>query len=936
MSGRRRSGSRGNSRRRSVPPVPPGLWLGQLPDDEPDLVLHVRQLLADENLYGLLLFVSGLLAVLDPGGATGPSPPWDDPEDPEMSTAEMVTSLIDIDIVETTALLTVFAELVGDEVLAARIRRALASRHHRMPRWLERFALISVVGATEVFDVLGDGASVIVGLRGATAEELTVVVFIDHNLGTVATDAVVLDVPMHAVRKEVGDSAASDVDLMVVDLDIAAARTRVVEAVDVGRITYPPFESNTWPGCRPLVEWVVRQLPTGGPGYQTQSWGEQELAELTRAFLSSSLGQAHDDADGRQLLDHLLWFANDYGTCDPLQWSPSRVELLLADWLPRKVVADADFLAGAPDLLRSFIRFSHTERDIRPELTDQTLAAVDELEEDYQAVIRLPRLQGIEALMAASGFNPSGVLGIPGLGDSVLDRLAEQVGGTAELQSLDAVPLPDEPFAWESVAADIAGRVRATLALVDRVCDDLLDTEYRTACRRLLNEAATADPAIFRRRGSEKTAAAAIVWLIGKANHRFPFDGGPGPSVGELMAHFGVSGSPTQRAKTMVRALGLEWSTAHQIVLGSPRYLVAERRRRIIAERDLFSAHVDPDQVAHRHSHAVTQAGGSDSGDGAGGPSLPGVGLSAAWFPLNDFTEALQRWPELAEWWGTDDYAIYARLLQGHLVDTAQAVGQHPQLVPIDVDELVRFAKRHGTDPSQSATHTALGADVARRGEAVAWPPGRNAPCWCGSGRKYKKCCGTVAVDPARRDDPIVASSPTTAYEFDVHLTGVSPAVWRRLRIKADATFGDFHRAIQHACGWMESHLFAFHGPDGRAIAGSSFDDGWGDPDPDAEVVSLAGFFERNDICRYTYDFGDNWEHDIVVRQRIDQAVGYHRRLIDGARAFPPEECGGLYGYEQCVQVATGGPDEEDLAAWMGNWDPEAFDLGRHKRHFDY
>ncbi|MEV6140612.1 SEC-C metal-binding domain-containing protein [Nocardia sp. NPDC051990] len=24
------------------------------------------------------------------------------------------------------------------------------------------------------------------------------------------------------------------------------------------------------------------------------------------------------------------------------------------------------------------------------------------------------------------------------------------------------------------------------------------------------------------------------------------------------------------------------------------------------------------------------------------------------------------------------------------------------------------------------------------------WPPPRNAPCWCGSGRKYKKCCGTA------------------------------------------------------------------------------------------------------------------------------------------------------------------------------------------------
>lgn len=31
------------------------------------------------------------------------------------------------------------------------------------------------------------------------------------------------------------------------------------------------------------------------------------------------------------------------------------------------------------------------------------------------------------------------------------------------------------------------------------------------------------------------------------------------------------------------------------------------------------------------------------------------------------------------------------------------------------------------------------------RGAAVTWPPGRNDPCWCASGRKYKKCCLSAA-----------------------------------------------------------------------------------------------------------------------------------------------------------------------------------------------
>lgn len=35
----------------------------------------------------------------------------------------------------------------------------------------------------------------------------------------------------------------------------------------------------------------------------------------------------------------------------------------------------------------------------------------------------------------------------------------------------------------------------------------------------------------------------------------------------------------------------------------------------------------------------------------------------------------------------------------------------------------------------------------------IAWRPDRNQPCWCGSGRKYKKCCAaptSVDADPHR------------------------------------------------------------------------------------------------------------------------------------------------------------------------------------------
>jgi len=31
---------------------------------------------------------------------------------------------------------------------------------------------------------------------------------------------------------------------------------------------------------------------------------------------------------------------------------------------------------------------------------------------------------------------------------------------------------------------------------------------------------------------------------------------------------------------------------------------------------------------------------------------------------------------------------------------------------------------------------------IVEQGGAIDWPPARNAPCWCGSAVKHKKCCG--------------------------------------------------------------------------------------------------------------------------------------------------------------------------------------------------
>ena len=323
---------------------------------------------------------------------------------------------------------------------------------------------------------------------------------------------------------------ADDPDTEARELAPADARVRITEAIEHGALIYPPYESDSWPASRPLVEWMTGLLPTGGVGYpRVRTGATPRTAELTERFLGSPHGAGLDDPDHRSLLESLLWFGTDYGPGDPLGWSPTRVEILLLDWLPRKIVADAEFLAKAPELLRALIRFSHHERGIRTALTEQTLRAVDEFEPEYQRLVRSPRPQGPAALLAA--------MGVP-IADAPWESSERRAPRTRTRCSLDFLardrrrrgrrcpPWTRRRCRPRTSTGSASRRTcttgwREVLERVDDCCTALLDLEYRTAARRLLAALATADPDIFRRRARADTAAAAVCWIVGRANGLF-------------------------------------------------------------------------------------------------------------------------------------------------------------------------------------------------------------------------------------------------------------------------------------------------------------------------------------------------------------------------------------------------------------------------------
>jgi len=259
----------------------------------------VRRALADDHPMGLLALVSSLLAVVDPRRRS----PFDRTAPQQApSRDELLHTFLEVDRVETSALLATVGALRVDEVERRRIARALNERSHKLPAWLGGISRTEAYRTAEMTHALGDGDNVVVGVRLPTGEELAAVVYIDHNLGTVVKDAFVVPEPIADLLSFMR-LRNDDRDTSFTDIPTADAKARIVDAIATGAITFPPFETDTWPACRPLVEWMVSLLPDGGHGYERPEWSDDDRRRLLARFFESSFAQGVDDPDRRDLLD---------------------------------------------------------------------------------------------------------------------------------------------------------------------------------------------------------------------------------------------------------------------------------------------------------------------------------------------------------------------------------------------------------------------------------------------------------------------------------------------------------------------------------------------------------------------------------------------------------------------------------------------------------
>ncbi|MHB8274988.1 MAG: plasmid pRiA4b ORF-3 family protein, partial [Dermatophilaceae bacterium] len=175
-------------------------------------------------------------------------------------------------------------------------------------------------------------------------------------------------------------------------------------------------------------------------------------------------------------------------------------------------------------------------------------------------------------------------------------------------------------------------------------------------------------------------------------------------------------------------------------------------------------------------------------------------------------------------------------------------------------------------------------------------------------------------------------STRSTVHQLTITLLGVEPPVWRRIQIPSGVTLARVHADFQAVMGWENDHLHQFE------IGGRRY----GRPDPDFVPVlgkpiqderkaRLGSFVEKGDRFTYEYDFGDSWEHEIVVEQILPAGPGSATsRCLEGAGACPPEDVGGWPGYAHFLEAMADPqhPGHDDQSAWIGGrWDPERFNL---------
>lgn len=174
---------------------------------------------------------------------------------------------------------------------------------------------------------------------------------------------------------------------------------------------------------------------------------------------------------------------------------------------------------------------------------------------------------------------------------------------------------------------------------------------------------------------------------------------------------------------------------------------------------------------------------------------------------------------------------------------------------------------------------------------------------------------------------------PNKTYQVKITLKGSKPSIWRQVLIPSDLSLPDFHKVIQTTMGWTNSHLHQFI--KNRTYYAPKMPDDifWDEADNvDYSKLKISDLLKKEkEKIIYEYDFGDGWEHEIVL-EKIENKVMDKKDVtcLKGKNSCPPEDCGGIWGYYDMLEILKDPDHEEyeDYSEWLGvDFDPTYFDI---------
>lgn len=165
--------------------------------------------------------------------------------------------------------------------------------------------------------------------------------------------------------------------------------------------------------------------------------------------------------------------------------------------------------------------------------------------------------------------------------------------------------------------------------------------------------------------------------------------------------------------------------------------------------------------------------------------------------------------------------------------------------------------------------------------------------------------------------------APVEVYVVKVTLLDTSPPVWRRILVPRQITLRNLHRTLQTVMGWTNCHLHQFvcqRLSDARSIVGSKVAN-----ENRTKLGALMGTVGSR--LWYEYDFGDGWQHELVVEEVLLGDESFQQMCVAGQRCCPPEDCGGPQGFADLLQALqdTNHPSHDEACEWLGDFVPESF-----------